>query len=323
MSMFKRGIIRFGSMVTWGGSKGRNPTQRPRHLLTIRIRTRLSNVSSTSLIDFAKPVVVHSLCGSQCNANWILDVFLRYFMRELLPLGVESKPQFPLFLTSWVDKTSAQCMYTMSQTHTWSIPHLKAGCWYIECGKTICPVEEEEVKITCDKADSRGAVLVSDQVEVPEEENEVDLSLLPEKERNKILLQREREAHKAKDKAEKEAQKAKDKEAREAKKGGRASKSKTVAAPSSPLLLIETSTTSPSQNPRKWDASLAHLSVSRLQQLAPPPLMDSARGALHVQEFFFSGSLLSTDVYYIEEKAFPKEWVDMKAFLKTVYIFSC
>jgi hypothetical protein len=103
-------------------------------------------------------------------------------MRELLPLGAKVKPQLPLFLTSWVDKTSAQCMYTMSQTCTWYIPHLKAGCWYIECGKTICPVEELEVKIAYDKADSRGVVLVSDQVEVLEEENKVDLSLLNEKE---------------------------------------------------------------------------------------------------------------------------------------------
>jgi hypothetical protein len=115
-------------------------------------------------------------------------------MRELLPLGAEVKPQLLLFLTSWVDKTSTQCMYTMSQTRIWSVPHLKAGHWYIECGKTICPVEEEEVKISYDRANSRGAILVSDQVEVPEEENKVDLSLLPEKERNKIILQRKREA---------------------------------------------------------------------------------------------------------------------------------
>jgi hypothetical protein len=50
--------------------------------------------------------------------------------------------------------------------------------------------------------------------------------------------------------------------------------------------------------------------------------MDSAGGALHVQEFFFFGSLLSTDAYYMEQKAFPKEWMDMKAFLKMVCIFS-
>jgi hypothetical protein len=50
--------------------------------------------------------------------------------------------------------------------------------------------------------------------------------------------------------------------------------------------------------------------------------MDSARGALHVQEFFFSRSLLSTDAYYVHHQAFPKEWVDMKAFLELVCNFS-
>jgi hypothetical protein len=51
--------------------------------------------------------------------------------------------------------------------------------------------------------------------------------------------------------------------------------------------------------------------------------MDSVGRALHVQEFFFSGSLLSTDAYFMDQKAFSKEWVDMKAFLEMVCIFSC
>jgi hypothetical protein len=81
-------------------------------------------------------------------------------MRELVPHGAVVKPQLPLFLTSWVDKTSTSCMYTMTQMCTWSTPHLKECCWYIECGKTICPVEEENVKANCDKADPRGVKLV-------------------------------------------------------------------------------------------------------------------------------------------------------------------
>jgi hypothetical protein len=113
-------------------------------------------------------------------------------MRELVQLGVEVKPQLSMFLTSWVDKTSAQCMYTMTQTCTWSVPHVKAGCWYIECGKAICPIEEEDVKTAYDKANPRGVKLGSDNVVVLEEVSEVDNALLPEKERNKILNQRAR-----------------------------------------------------------------------------------------------------------------------------------
>lgn len=44
--------------------------------------------------------------------------------------------------------------------------------------------------------------------------------------------------------------------------------------------------------------------------------MDSGGDNLHVQGFFVFGSLLSIDAYYVEHKAFPKEWVDMKAFLE-------
>ena len=57
------------------------------------------------------------------------------------------------------------------------------------------------MKATCDKADSKGAEVRSQLVEVQEEENEVDLSLLPEKERNKIILQGTRDAKKAADRA--------------------------------------------------------------------------------------------------------------------------
>jgi hypothetical protein len=228
------------------------------------------------------------------------------------------KPQLPMFLTSWVDKTSAQCMYTMTQTRTWSVPHLQVGCWYIECGRTICPVEEEEVKNACDKADSKGVEQGSDHVNLLEEVNEVDLALLPEKERNRILNQRTKDAKKATEKVDKDAQKAKDKQDREAKKGERAGRSKSKAP-----LLIEASTTTPLENPCKRDASAAQLSVSRLQQITSPALMDSAGGAFHVEEFFFSGSLLSTDAYFVQQQAFPKEWVDMVAFLEKVISFSC
>jgi hypothetical protein len=168
------------------------------------------------------------------------------------------------------------------------------------------------VKKAYEKADSKGAAVASDHDEEQEEEVEVDINLLPEKEKNK-----------AKDKTEKEATKAKDKAAKQPKKGGRASRSKTVAAPSPPILMTETSTASPSQNPRKRDSSFAQLSVSRLHQLASPSLVDSAGGGLHVQEFFFSSSLLSIDAHYVEQKAFSKEWMDMMAFLEKGCILSC
>jgi hypothetical protein len=175
--------------------------------------------------------------------------------------------------------------------------------------------------VHCDKADPRGVKLVSDVVIVLEELSLADIALLPEKDRNKILNQRARDAKKALLESTRATAKAAKEAAaeKEGKKGQKLGKSKVITPQ---LLLTETSTATPSPNPRKRDSSLAQLLVSRLQQLASPSLMDSAGGTLHVQEFFFSRSLLSTDAYYMDHEAFPKEWVDMKGFLKKVCIFS-
>jgi hypothetical protein len=108
---------------------------------------------------------------------------------------------------------------------------------------------------------------------------EVDINQLPEKERNKIILQRKRDATKAKDKTDKGAQKAKDKLEKEAKKAEKSGKSKPSTPP---ILLTETSYASPSQNPHKRDASTAQLSLSRLQQITSPALMGFVGGGLHV-----------------------------------------
>ena len=140
---------------------------------------------------------------------------------------------------------------------------------------------------------------------------EVDISLLPEKAKAKTDKEAEK-AKKVKDKAKKVPETA-------PKKGGRSGKTR---AQSSALHLTETSIASPSQSNRKRDSSVALLSASRLQQLASPSLMDSAGGTFHVQGFFFFGSLLSSDAYYVEQKAFPEEWMDMKAFLEMVCLFS-
>jgi hypothetical protein len=134
------------------------------------------------------------------------------------------------------------------------------------------------VRKACDKVDLKGDASSTDPGEEHEEEMEVDIDTLPKKERNKIINQRARDAKKATEKAEKEAQKAKDKAEREAKKGERAGKSKAVVAPTLPLVLIQTSTGLPSQNPCKRDASFAQLLVSRLQQITSLALMDSTGG---------------------------------------------
>jgi hypothetical protein len=97
------------------------------------------------------------------------------------------------------------------------------------------------VKAACDKVDSRRTKLGSDHVDLPKELTKVDLALLLEIERNKILNQRTRDAKKATDKALREAMRAIAKAVRE-----------TIADPGKskaftpPLLLTKTFYASPS-----------------------------------------------------------------------------
>ena len=149
----------------------------------------------------------------------------------------------------------------MTHIHVWSNAHLKASYWYTDCRKVYCPLEEEDVKKACVQADLKGAALDTNQGEEQEVEVEVDMSFLPKKKRNKILNQRARDKKKVEDKAEKDAQKAKEKEKKEGKKCEKSGKSKPSTPP---LFLTEASTAIPSQNPYKWDASVAELSISRL-----------------------------------------------------------
>ena len=159
------------------------------------------------------------------------------------------------------------------------------------------------------------------------DEVEVDISLLLEKERNKILNQRIRDVERAKAKADREAEKAKDKAKkdaeRELKKGGRSGKSKAGDASSPMLVLSEASTRSMSQNPRKRDSSFVQFSISRLQQCTSLAFQDSKGRTLHLDELFLSTSLDAIVSYFVEHDAFPKEWLEVQAFLKKVIPLSC
>ena len=218
-------------------------------------------------------------------------------MRELVPLGVVIKPQFPMYLTSWVDKTSASCMYSMNQMRIWSALHVKEGCWYLECSRTICPVEEEDVKATYDKADPKGVKPVPNVVVVLEKLSLADIALLPAKERNKILNQRARDAKKVERASTRASAIAK----KEAKKDERMGKSKVITPQT------ETSTVLPLQNPCKRDSTFAQLSISKLQLCILPFFQDCARGTLLLDELFLFTSLDAIASFYLEHNAFLKE----------------
>ena len=155
-----------------------------------------------------------------------------------------------MYLTSWVDKISASCMYSTNHMCIWSASHLKEDCWYLECGRTICPIEEEDVKATCDKANPKGVMPVPDVVVVLEELSLADIALLLAKERNRILSQKAKVAKKV----ERVSAKATAIVEKEAKKDEKTRKSK--------VIISQTETSS-----HKRDSTFAELLVSDCSSL--------------------------------------------------------
>jgi hypothetical protein len=71
----------------------------------------------------------------------------------------------------------------------------------------------------------------------------------------------------------------------------------------------------------KHDASIANLSLFRLNQHTSLTLKDSVIDTVQVDEFFWTGSLQTLDAYFTLLKAFSKEWMDLQAFLEKVHFF--
>jgi hypothetical protein len=71
MSMLKPSIIRFGSMDSWAGSRGRNPTVRLRHLRTTGTRILPSSTWSSSMNSFLRYHYI--LCYLHVHNNFILS----------------------------------------------------------------------------------------------------------------------------------------------------------------------------------------------------------------------------------------------------------
>jgi hypothetical protein len=60
--------------------------------------------------------------------------------------------KLPIFLTTWVDKSLPLCMFTHAQFRAWFAPHLKSGCWYLDCAKGFCHEDEGDLKKSIDIA---------------------------------------------------------------------------------------------------------------------------------------------------------------------------
>jgi hypothetical protein len=180
-------------------------------------------------------------------------------MKELLPKGATDLNKLPLFLTTWVDKTSQHCMFSQGQLRMWTLPHLKAGSWYIDCGKGFCPEKEEELKNKLDAADIASGSAVGALQGGTSDADDLDLSQMNEKEKKKAIAQRLANAEKAKKRLDKEAVRPTEKSKEDSKllkKGEKRTGKSTIEG----AAFGDEDTIPAIENPRKRDSTFAGLS---------------------------------------------------------------
>jgi hypothetical protein len=239
-------------------------------------------------------------------------------MKELLTEGAIDKNKLPLFFTTWVDKTSQHCMFSQGQLRMWTLPHLKAGSWYLDYGKGFCPEEEEELKNKLDAANIASGSDVGVLQEGTGNADELDLSQMNEKEKKKVIAQRIADAEKAKKRLDKEAAKATEKSEKDATKSSKKGEKRSGKSTAKEAGSDNEDTTHASGNPLKRDSTFAGLSSLKLQQGTITKLQNVGSSNMLVDELIVNCSLLSIDQYYAKHNTFPKCWDDIIAILEKV-----
>jgi hypothetical protein len=106
---------------------------------------------------------------------------------------------------------------THAQIRAWSVPHLKFGCWYLNCTKGFCPKDEEDLKKSIDVTGGTIDLTAAADAEDPQED---DLEHLDEKEKKKAIARLEKEVEKARKKKERQEEKAAEKATEKSRKSG-------------------------------------------------------------------------------------------------------
>ena len=117
----------------------------------------------------------------------------RYFKYELLAKGAITKEDLPIFLSVWLDRSNAMCMFSANQQRTWSTSHLTGGGWYLDCAPSFTPSFETELRKSREAVGESGVEMVDLQGIEDEHERAKALSRRLEEDRKKALRVKEAE----------------------------------------------------------------------------------------------------------------------------------
>ena len=127
----------------------------------------------------------------------------RYFKYELLAKGAITKENLPIFLSAWLDRSNATCMFSANQQRTWSTSHLTGGGWYLDCAPSFTPSFETELRKSREAVGESGVEMIDLQGIEDEHERAKALARRLEEDRKKALRVKEAEERAAQKEMEK------------------------------------------------------------------------------------------------------------------------
>lgn len=112
------------------------------NLLLYNLRYQPRSTLYLNINDYI-PLLPMFLNSTLINCMTLDLTFYRYFKRELLVKNAIQKADLPPFMSTWLDRSSPDCMFSPGQFKSYTSPHLEACPWYLECNFGFIPPEEE------------------------------------------------------------------------------------------------------------------------------------------------------------------------------------
>jgi len=235
--------------------------------------------------------------------------FRRYFKYELLAKKAITKESLPIFLSSWLDRSNAVCMFSAAQQRTWSSSHLASGAWYLDCATSYTPSFEEELKKSREETE--------ESEDAMEDLNAIDDEAARSKALQKRLESDRRKSQKLKEAQEKAELKEQERLVKLNEKSSKKAKRKATPLETEGNVSLNKSPTVDSATQGHSMQTRSARKASSYEDVFLPPVMDTTHGDdIFNDEFILNSSL--DEVLGGESGELPQSYTDLKAFISSV-----
>ena len=232
----------------------------------------------------------------------------------LVPKKAILNEDLPVFLSTWLDRSNAACMFTAAQQRTWTTSHLASGAWYLDCATHYTPPFEMELRKSCEALVESGEDM--DDLKGIQDDNERAKALKRriEEDRKKTLKVKEAE-EKANLKELERQQKAAAKSTKKGKKKVTTPGEVEMKSPVHRSPTVDSNSQIPIVSARGTKRDSSYDSLSQL------PVVDLTEEANCMNDEFILNSSLF-EVLGGESGSLSPLYADLKAFISKVFSFS-